>query len=320
MLTGAVPFDGDTDFSVKEQQINLAPPDPRAMNPAISPALAQCVQQAMAKEPAKRFQNCGEFLASIDAYQAQASGTKVTPAKWGLAAALAGLMIAVGAGIYFSKPVRFVVDEEAMLQKEHETGFILIQGAAEKASLACRELREIDLKRQNLEIAKGFGDTGLVDAYTTQIEEIAQNIRDHASEYKNLIGSLVGIKKPVAEAEFERYANELLHKIIRPSPREPTGTASLSGPSRWRNRGVRRANPRNLYRSLRVLILRVGGERRDVSQDTPTSKTHSPAPRQPVKKPASPARMRNILARQCAASAPPMPDMEFRRMVGFPIR
>ena len=98
-----------------------------------------------------------------------------------------------------------------MLQKEHETGFILIQGAAEKASLACRELREIDLKRQNLEIAKGFGDTGLVDAYTTQIEEIAQNIRDHASEYKNLIGSLVGIKKPVAEAEFERYANELLH-------------------------------------------------------------------------------------------------------------
>jgi len=120
-------------------------------------------------------------------------------------------MIAVGAGIYFSKPVRFVVDEEAMLQKEHETGFILIQGAAEKASLACRELREIDLKRQNLEIAKGFGDTGLVDAYTTQIEEIAQNIRDHASEYKNLIGSLVGIKKPVAEAEFERYANELLH-------------------------------------------------------------------------------------------------------------
>lgn len=212
MLTGSVPFDGDTDFSVKEQQINSVPPDPRVKNPAISPTLAQCVQKAMAKEPDKRFQNCGEFLAGIDAYQAQASGTKVTPAKWGLAAALAGLMIAVGAGIYFSQPVRFVVDEEAMLQKEHEAGFILIQGAAEKASLACRELREIDLKRQNLEIAKGLGDTGLVDAYTTQIEEIAQNIRDHASEYKNLIGRLVSIKKPVAEAEFEHYANELLGK------------------------------------------------------------------------------------------------------------
>ncbi len=65
-------------------------------------------------------------------YQEQASGTNITPAKWGLAAALAGLIVAVGAGIYLSKPVRFVVDEEAMLQKEHETGFILIQGAAEK--------------------------------------------------------------------------------------------------------------------------------------------------------------------------------------------
>ena len=72
--------------------------------------------------------------------------------------------------------------------------------------------KEIDLKRQNLEIAKGLGDAGLVDAYTTQIEEIAQNIRDHASEYKDLIGRLVGIKKPVAEAEFEHYANELLGK------------------------------------------------------------------------------------------------------------
>ena len=90
MLTGAVPFDGDTDFSVKEQQINLAPPDPRAMNPAISPALAQCVQQAMAKEPAKRFQNCGEFLASIDAYQAQASGTKVTPREMGACSSSSG--------------------------------------------------------------------------------------------------------------------------------------------------------------------------------------------------------------------------------------
>ncbi|MGH8531939.1 MAG: serine/threonine protein kinase [Gammaproteobacteria bacterium] len=212
MLTGSVPFDGDTDFSVKEQQINKAPPDPRAMNPAISSTLAQCVQKAMAKEPDKRFQNCGEFLAGIDAYRAQASDTKVTPAKWGLAAALAALMIAVGAGIYFSKPVRLVVDEEAMLRKDHEAGFILIQGAAEKASLACRELKEIDLKRQNLEIAKGLGDTGLVDAYSTQIEEIAQNIRDYASEYKDLIGRLVGLKKPVAEAEFEHYANELLGK------------------------------------------------------------------------------------------------------------
>ncbi|MGH9959999.1 MAG: serine/threonine protein kinase, partial [Pyrinomonadaceae bacterium] len=108
MLTGAVPFDGDTDFSVKEQQINSAPPDPRAKNPAISPALSQIVQKAMAKEPDRRFQNCGEFLASIDAYQAEASGRQVVPAKWGIAAAIAGLAIAVGAGMYLIEPVPLV--------------------------------------------------------------------------------------------------------------------------------------------------------------------------------------------------------------------
>lgn len=213
MLTGAVPFDGDTDFGVKEQQINNPPPDPRAKNPAISPAVAECVQKAMAKEPDKRYQTCAEFLAGIDASQAQASGDHITRARWGIVAALAGLVaIAVGAWVYLSKPVRLVVDEEAMLRKDHEAGFILIQGAAEKASLACREIKEIELKRQNLQIAKGIGDTALVDKYTTQIEDISQNIRDHTSEYKDLIGRLAGVKKPVAEAEFEHYANALLGK------------------------------------------------------------------------------------------------------------
>lgn len=213
MLTGAVPFDGDTDFSVKEQQINKAPPDPRTKNPAISPALAQCVQKAMAKEPDKRYQTCAEFLAGIDASQAQASGVQSTRPRWVIAAALAGLVaITVGAWVYSIKPARLVVDEEAMRRKDHESGFILIQGAAEKASLACREIKEIDLKRQNLEIAKGIGDTALVDAYTTQIKDIAQNIRDHVTEYKDLIGRLVSIRKPIAVAEFEHYANELLGK------------------------------------------------------------------------------------------------------------
>ncbi len=64
----------------------------------------------------------------------QTTRIKVTPAKWRLAATLASLMVAVGAGIYFSKSVPFVVDKEAMLQKEHEIGFILIQSAAEKAA------------------------------------------------------------------------------------------------------------------------------------------------------------------------------------------
>jgi len=66
MLTGSVPFDGETDFEVKEQQVRATTPDPRKKNPEISPKFADAILKAMAKDPADRFQDCAEFLASID--------------------------------------------------------------------------------------------------------------------------------------------------------------------------------------------------------------------------------------------------------------
>jgi serine/threonine protein kinase len=66
MLTGTVPFDGKTDFEIKDQQIRAPAPDPRDKNPSVSEGLAEIVLTAMAKDPGERFQTCREFLEALD--------------------------------------------------------------------------------------------------------------------------------------------------------------------------------------------------------------------------------------------------------------
>ncbi|MEN8261362.1 MAG: SUMF1/EgtB/PvdO family nonheme iron enzyme, partial [Pseudomonadota bacterium] len=60
-----VPFDGEADFVVKEQQVNAPPPDPRQRNSQLSPCLANVILKALAKSPEDRFQDCNEFLSSL---------------------------------------------------------------------------------------------------------------------------------------------------------------------------------------------------------------------------------------------------------------
>ena len=78
MLTGQRPFRGDEKGSersgatagerIRYAHQYLPPPDPRAINPAIPPALAQVTLRALAKEPAQRFQSTQElFLAACNA-------------------------------------------------------------------------------------------------------------------------------------------------------------------------------------------------------------------------------------------------------------
>ena len=73
MLTGEVPFDGETDFSIHDQQIHAPPPNLHLKNPEISEKVAEIVLKAMAKNRAERFQNCTEFLQCLPEHQRQRS-------------------------------------------------------------------------------------------------------------------------------------------------------------------------------------------------------------------------------------------------------
>ncbi|NLE21180.1 MAG: Stk1 family PASTA domain-containing Ser/Thr kinase [Actinobacteria bacterium] len=65
MLTGRVPFRGDTDVAVAMQHVSCAPPNPRSLAPGASEALAAVVMQALSKDPADRYQTAEEFAAAL---------------------------------------------------------------------------------------------------------------------------------------------------------------------------------------------------------------------------------------------------------------
>ncbi len=65
MLTGKVPFDGDTPVSIAMRQINEAPLAPRVALPQLSPALNDVVMKALEKRPGARFRTAEEFTQAL---------------------------------------------------------------------------------------------------------------------------------------------------------------------------------------------------------------------------------------------------------------
>src|SRR5947209_12445731 len=66
MLTGRVPFTGDSAVSIALKQVAEAPAPPRSINPAIPPELEGIVLRALEKDPVRRFQDADEFITALD--------------------------------------------------------------------------------------------------------------------------------------------------------------------------------------------------------------------------------------------------------------
>ena len=67
MLTGRIPFEADTEFSMMMAQIQQAPPPPRTFAPHIPIALEHAIMRSLAKKPEARFQTAAEFRAALEA-------------------------------------------------------------------------------------------------------------------------------------------------------------------------------------------------------------------------------------------------------------
>ena len=70
MLTGAVPFEGDSAVTIALKQVSEPPLPPGRLNPAVPPDLEAVVLRAMAKEPEQRFADAEEFIAALEAVRA----------------------------------------------------------------------------------------------------------------------------------------------------------------------------------------------------------------------------------------------------------
>jgi serine/threonine protein kinase len=232
MLTGELPFQGDSEFSIKEQQINSPLPDPRLKNPAISSALVQCIQKATQKDPSKRFQDCAAFLDCLRNCEPSTPAVVPFQPKWWLFAALVSACIAVltvYAVIHFIIQPYFqekseqqrLIDREAANKEaadraaadraaaDRETAKIHIPNAQKNLSIMCREFKEIQLKRQNLRIAQSIGDTAIIDGYTKRIQEHEENIRRSLSDYNDIMIKLANLNQNIVNQEFDNYINQL---------------------------------------------------------------------------------------------------------------
>jgi eukaryotic-like serine/threonine-protein kinase len=66
LLSGAVPFEGETAVAIAFKQVSADPRPPSEINPALPPALDAIVLRALAKDPAQRYADAGELIAALE--------------------------------------------------------------------------------------------------------------------------------------------------------------------------------------------------------------------------------------------------------------
>ncbi len=80
MLTGRRPFVAENSRALMTKQVTEAPPEPRSLNPAVSPAANDLILRMLRKKPEERFRDYEELLAALDALLdgAPAAASKTT--------------------------------------------------------------------------------------------------------------------------------------------------------------------------------------------------------------------------------------------------
>jgi len=66
MLTGRVPFEGDTPFTVGVKHKSEAPKNPKLLNPNIPDDLSGVILKCLEKDPSKRYQSAGDVRAELE--------------------------------------------------------------------------------------------------------------------------------------------------------------------------------------------------------------------------------------------------------------
>jgi len=81
MLTGRLPFRGDTPFSIALKHKAEVPPDPREFNFRIPEELSRLILRCLDKDKEKRFQRAEDLLSELAAIEKELSATEVVSAQ-----------------------------------------------------------------------------------------------------------------------------------------------------------------------------------------------------------------------------------------------
>jgi len=74
ILTGALPFSGDSTYTLMYQRVHEMPRRPEQLNPQIPPYLSAIVLRCLERDPTLRYQSAPEILADLEGGQSSRSG------------------------------------------------------------------------------------------------------------------------------------------------------------------------------------------------------------------------------------------------------
>ena len=106
MLTGKVPFTGDSAIEIAMKHVNEPPAPPSSLRPEISPDLDQIVLRALAKDPADRYQTAEEFIEDLERFEAGLPISRATSTA--ATALLAGAAVGEATELMSESPTRVV--------------------------------------------------------------------------------------------------------------------------------------------------------------------------------------------------------------------
>ncbi|MCY4069801.1 MAG: protein kinase [Chloroflexi bacterium] len=79
LLTGQVPFGGDTAYAIVHEQIYSPPTPPSHINVELTPALDDILLKALAKEPSQRYQTATALMSDLKLALAESGVTRLPP-------------------------------------------------------------------------------------------------------------------------------------------------------------------------------------------------------------------------------------------------
>ena len=104
MLTGKLPFEGDSAVTVALMQLQSTPKRPREVNPSIPAGLEQITMRAMEKQPENRYTSAAEMLSDIERFRLNPS-----------------IVFDYGTSFVDSQPTKFVDPDKKEVEGEPET-------------------------------------------------------------------------------------------------------------------------------------------------------------------------------------------------------
>jgi serine/threonine protein kinase len=206
MLTAEVPFDAESDFSIKEQHLHAPVPDLRKKNPEINDRLADILLKALEKKPEQRYETCLDFLRSIEDYEKKQSPPDDNSALiWRMfsVSVVTVIVVAIALAVYF-RPENDDRDDRRKATNES------IRRASEQVTFICEQFAMRGLKLESIEIARKEVETRLfIPKLELHIQEIDGDIRKALSKYQTNISRLERHERAMTDEEFDRYAKIL---------------------------------------------------------------------------------------------------------------